>query len=112
LKGGNAVVRWCEKEDERAQALRDLGAGSWSVICSPISIRCIGRLPARRCTSACRFQDAYLAAAVNAAAVAITPAFINMSQMTVSNEHYRNDRESAAQVDGFQNRRLTGPVYR
>jgi nucleoside-diphosphate-sugar epimerase len=40
LKQGQAVRAMVRSEDERAQALRDMGAESWSAICS-ISIRCI-----------------------------------------------------------------------
>jgi NADPH:quinone reductase-like Zn-dependent oxidoreductase len=41
LKQGKAVRAMVRNEDERAQALRDMGAESWSGICS-ISIRCTG----------------------------------------------------------------------
>ena len=41
LEQGKAVRAMIRNEDERALALRDIGARSWSAICS-ISIRCIG----------------------------------------------------------------------
>jgi nucleoside-diphosphate-sugar epimerase len=41
LKQGKAVHATVRTEDERAQALRDIGRRSWSAICS-ISIRRIG----------------------------------------------------------------------
>jgi nucleoside-diphosphate-sugar epimerase len=56
LKEGRAVRAMVRKEDERAQALRDMGA---EVIVGDLLdlVRCIERLPAaKRCTSACRFQ--------------------------------------------------------
>ncbi len=41
LKQGKGVRAMVRSEDQRAQALRDMGRRSWPAICS-ISIRCIG----------------------------------------------------------------------
>src|SRR3974377_1776954 len=87
LKQGKAVRAMVRNQDERAQVLRDMGAGSL-----------LGKRPdldsMHRGISGCEtmyfgmsVSDTYLAATVNAAAVAKhygVKAFINMSQMTVS----------------------------
>ena len=102
LEQGKAVRAMIRNEDERALALRDMGARSWSAICS-ISIRCIGVIVG------CEMMyfrhvgfGAYLAATVNAVAVAKhhgMKAFINMSQNdALTDEHYRNHREPVAQA--------------
>src|ERR1700740_108903 len=87
LKQGKAVRAMVRNEDERAQALRDMGAEVM-----------VGNLldldSMHKAISDCEtlyfsmsISDAYLAATVNTAAVAKhhgVKAFINMSQMTVS----------------------------
>src|SRR5580692_1934955 len=89
-------------EDERAQALRDMGAEV--VVGNLLDLDSMHRVIAGCETMyfGMSVSDAYLAATVNAAAVAKhhgVKAFINMSQMTLSqNEHYRNHREPAAQA--------------
>jgi uncharacterized protein YbjT (DUF2867 family) len=87
LKQGHAVRAMVRNEDERAQALRDMGA---EVVVG--SLLDLGSM--HRAIAGCEtmyfgmsVSDAYLEATVNAAAVAKhhgVKAFINMSQMTVS----------------------------
>src|SRR3977135_3116136 len=87
LKHGKAVRAMVRTEDERAQALRDMGA--------EVVVGDLLDLDSRhKAITGCEtmyfgmsISDAYLAATVNAAAVAKhhgVKAFINMSQMTVS----------------------------
>src|SRR5436853_3842081 len=87
LKQGKAVRAMVRNEDERAQALRDMGAEV--VIGDLLDLDSMHRVIAGCETMyfGMSVSDAYLAATVNAAAVAKhhgVKAFINMSQMTVS----------------------------
>src|SRR5690349_19218066 len=87
LKQGKAVRAMVRKEDERAQALRDLGAEV--VVGDLLDLDSMHRVIAGCETMyfSMSISDAYLAATVNTAAVAKhhgVKAFINMSQMTVS----------------------------
>ena len=87
LKRGKAVRAMVRNEDERAQALRDMGAEV--VVGNLLDLDSMHRVIAGCETMyfSMSISDAYLAATVNAAAVAKhhgVKAFINMSQMTVS----------------------------
>src|SRR5258707_14513801 len=87
LKQGEAVRAMVRNEDERAQALRTLGAEV--VIGDLLDLDSMHGVIAGCKTMyfGMSVSDAYLAATVNAAAVAKhhgVKAFINMSQMTVS----------------------------
>jgi uncharacterized protein YbjT (DUF2867 family) len=87
LKQGKAVRAMVRTEDERAQALRDLGAEI--VVGDLLDLDSIHKAitGCQRMYFSMSVSDAYLAATVNAAAVAKhrgVKAFINMSQMTVS----------------------------
>lgn len=87
LKQGQAVRAMVRQEDERAQALRDMGAEV--VVGSLLDLDSMHRAIAGCETMyfGMSVSDTYLAATVNAAAVAKhhgVKAFINMSQMTVS----------------------------
>src|SRR6478609_3218661 len=87
LKQGLAVRAMVRNEDERAQALRDMGAEV--VIGSLLDLDSMHRAIAGCETMyfGMSVSDTYLAATVNAAAVAKhhgVKAFINMSQMTVA----------------------------
>jgi uncharacterized protein YbjT (DUF2867 family) len=87
LKHGKAVRAMVRNEDERAQALRDMGAEV--VVGNLLDLDSMHRVIAGCETMyfGLSISDAYLAATVNAAAVAKhhgVKAFINMSQMTVS----------------------------
>ncbi|HET6266356.1 MAG TPA: NAD(P)H-binding protein [Acidobacteriota bacterium] len=87
LKQGKAVRAMVRKEDERAQALRDMGAEV--VVGDLLDLDSMHRTIAGCETMyfSMSISDAYLAATVNTAAVAryhSVKAFINMSQMTVS----------------------------
>src|SRR5579864_7159918 len=87
LKQGQAVRAMVRNEDERAQALRDMGAEV--VIGDLLDLDSMHRVIAGCETMyfGMSISDAYLAATVNTAAVAKhhgVKAFINMSQMTVS----------------------------
>jgi uncharacterized protein YbjT (DUF2867 family) len=87
LNRGNAVRAMVRTEDERAQALRELGAEV--VVGDPLDLDSMHRVIAGCETMyfGMSVSDAYLAATVNTAAVAKhhgVKAFINMSQMTVS----------------------------
>jgi uncharacterized protein YbjT (DUF2867 family) len=87
LKQGKAVRAMVRNEDERAQALRDMGAEV--VVGNLLDLDSMHRVIAGCDTMyfSMSISDAYLAATVNAAAVAKhhgVKAFINMSQMTVS----------------------------
>jgi uncharacterized protein YbjT (DUF2867 family) len=87
LKQGRAVRAMVRNEDERAQALRDLGAEV--VIGDLLDLDSMHRVIAGCETMyfGMSVSDAYLVATVNAAAVAKhhgVKAFINMSQMTLS----------------------------
>ena len=87
LKQGRAVRAMVRNEDERAQALRDMGA---EVVAGSL----LDLDSMHRAIAGCEtiyfgmsISDSYLAATVNAAAVAKhhgVKAFINMSQMTLS----------------------------
>src|SRR5678816_410265 len=87
LKQGKAVRAMVRNEDERAQALRDMGA---EVVAGDL----LDLNSMHRAIAGCEtmyfgmsVSDAYLAATVNTAAVAKhhgVKAFINMSQMTLS----------------------------
>jgi uncharacterized protein YbjT (DUF2867 family) len=97
LKHGKAVRAMVRTEDERSQALRDIGA-----------VVVVGDLldldSMHRAIAGCEtmyfgmsISDAYLAATVNSAAVAKhhgVKAFINMSQMTVSQMSITETTES------------------
>ena len=87
LKQGKAVRAMVRTEDERAQALRDMGAEV--VVGNLLDLDSMHRAIAGCETMyfGMSISDAYLAATVNTAAVAKdhgVKAFINMSQMTVS----------------------------
>ena len=87
LKQGKAVRAMVRNEDERAQALRDMGAEF--VVGDLLDLDSMHRVIAGCETMyfGMSISDAYLAATVNTAAVAKhhgVKAFINMSQMTVS----------------------------
>jgi len=87
LKQGKAVRAMVRNEDEPAQALRDMGAEV--MIGDLLDLDSMHRVIAGCETMyfGMSVSDAYLAATVNAAAVAKhhgVKAFINMSQMTVS----------------------------
>jgi len=87
FKHGKAVRAMVRTEDERAQALRDMGAEV--VVGDLLDLDSMHRVIAG-CDAmyfSMSISDAYLAATVNTAAVAKhhgVKAFINMSQMTVS----------------------------
>src|SRR5919202_6680978 len=87
LKQGKAVRAMVRNEDERAQALRDMGAEV--VVGNLLDLHSMHRVIAG-CEAmyfGMSVSDDYLAATVNAAAVARhhgVKAFINMSQMTLS----------------------------
>src|SRR6201993_5445679 len=87
LKQGKAVRAMVRTEDERAQALR--GRGAEIVVGNLLDLDSMHRVIAGCDTMyfGMSVSDAYLAATVNTAAVAKhhgVKAFINMSQMTVS----------------------------
>jgi uncharacterized protein YbjT (DUF2867 family) len=87
LKHGIAVRAMVRTDDERAQALRDMGAEV--VVGDLLDLDSMHRAIAgcERMYFGMSISDAYLAATVNTAAVARhhgVKAFINMSQMTVS----------------------------
>src|SRR6058998_465473 len=87
LKQGKAVRAMVRNEDERAQALRDMGAEV--VVGDLLDLDSMHRVIAGCGTMyfGMSVSDTYLAATVNAAAVAKhhgVKAFINMSQMTLS----------------------------
>src|SRR5512133_2448148 len=87
LKQGKAVRAMVRNEDERAQRLRDMGAEV--VVGNLLDLDSMHRAIAGCETMyfGMSVSDAYLAATVNAAAVAKhhgVKAFINMSQMTLS----------------------------
>src|SRR5713101_7225254 len=87
LKQGKAVRAMVRNEDERAQALRDMGAEV--VVGNLLDLDSMHRAIAGCETMyfSMSISDAYLAATVNTAAVAKhhgVKAFINMSQMTIS----------------------------
>ena len=87
LQQGNAVRAMVRNEDERAQALRNLGAEV--VVGDLLDLDAMHRVIAGCETMyfGMSVSEAYLAATVNAAAVAKhhgVKAFINMSQMTLS----------------------------
>src|SRR5215467_3951205 len=87
LKQGKAVRAMVRTEDERAQALRDMGAEI--VVGDLLDLDSMHRAIAGCETMyfSMSVSDAYLAATVNTAAVAKyhgVKAFINMSQMTLS----------------------------
>src|SRR5271157_6559981 len=87
LKQGKAVRAMVRNEDERAQALRDMGAEV--VVGNLLDLDSMHRVIAGCDTMyfSMSISDAYLSATVNTAAVAKyhgVKAFINMSQMTIS----------------------------
>ena len=87
LKGGKAVRAMVRTEDERAQALRDMGAEV--VVGDLLDLNSMHTAIAGCDTMyfGMSVSDDYLAATVNAAAVAKhhgVKAFVNMSQMTLS----------------------------
>ena len=87
LRQGKAVRAMVRTEDERAQALRDMGAEV--VVGNLLDLDAMHRVIAGCETMyfSMSISDAYLAATVNTAAVAKhhgVKAFLNMSQMTVS----------------------------
>jgi len=87
LKQGKPVRAMVRTEDERAQALRDMGAEV--VVGNLLDLDSMHRVIASCDTMyfSMSISDAYLAATVNTAAVAKyhgVKAFINMSQMTIS----------------------------
>jgi uncharacterized protein YbjT (DUF2867 family) len=87
LKQGKAVRAMVRTDDERAQALRSMGAEV--VVGNLLDLDSMHKAIAgcERMYFSMSVSDAYLAATVNAAAVAKhhgVKAFINMSQMTVS----------------------------
>ncbi|MGT2477491.1 NmrA family NAD(P)-binding protein [Paraburkholderia terrae] len=87
LKQGKAVRAMVRSDDERAQALRDMGAEV--VVGDLLDLESMHKAIAGCETLyfAMSVSDAYLAATINAAAVAKhhgVKAFVNMSQMTLS----------------------------
>jgi uncharacterized protein YbjT (DUF2867 family) len=87
LKQGNPVRAMVRKEDERAQALRDMGAEV--VVGDLLDLDSMHRAieGVETMYFSMSVSDSYLAATVNAAAVAKhhgVKAFINMSQMTLA----------------------------
>src|SRR5258708_6552731 len=97
LKQGKPVRVMVRNEDERAQALRGLGADV--VVGDLLDLDSMHRVIAGCETTyfGMSVSDAYLAATVNAAAVAKhhgVKAFINMSQMTVSQMSITETTES------------------
>jgi uncharacterized protein YbjT (DUF2867 family) len=97
LKQGKAVRAMVRTEDERAQALRDLGAEV--VVGDLLDLDSMHRVIAGCQTMyfGMSVSDAYLAATVTVAAVAKhhdVKAFINMSQMTVSQMSIRETTAS------------------
>ena len=87
LKNGKAVRAMVRNEDERAQSLRNMGAEV--VVGDLLDLESMHRVIAGCETMyfGMSISDAYLAATVNTAAVAKhhgVKAFINMSQMTIS----------------------------
>src|SRR3979411_822355 len=87
LKQGKAVRAMVRNEDGRAQGLRDMGAEVGVV--NLLALDCVRRVigAGETMSFGMSVSDAYLAATVNAAAVAKhhgMKAFINMSQMTLS----------------------------
>jgi uncharacterized protein YbjT (DUF2867 family) len=87
LKQGKSVRAMVRREDERAQALRDMGAEV--VVGDLLDLQSMHRAIAGCETMyfGMSVSDAYLAATINVAAVAKhygVKAFINMSQMTLS----------------------------
>src|SRR6185436_15293358 len=100
LKQGKAVRAMVRNEDERAQVLRDMGA---EVVVGDL----LDLDSMHRAISGCdtmyfgmSVSDNYLTATVNTAAVAKhhgVKAFINMSQMTVSQMSITETTESAQQ---------------
>ena len=87
LKHGKAVRAMVRNEDERAQALRHMGAEI--VVGDLLDLDSMHRVIAGCETMyfSMSISDAYLAATINAAAVAKhhgVKTFINMSQMTVA----------------------------
>ena len=87
LKQGKAVRAMVRSDDERAQALRDMGAEV--VVGDLLDLDSMHKAVAGCETMyfAMSVSDAYLAATINAAAVAKhhgVKAFVNMSQMTLS----------------------------
>jgi len=97
LKQGQEVRAMVRTEDERAQALRDIGAEV--VVGSLLDLDSMHRAIAGSETMyfGMSVSDSYLAATVNAAAVAKhygVKAFINMSQMTLSQMSITESTES------------------
>src|SRR5438874_1153975 len=97
LKQGKAVRAMVRNEDERAQALRDMGAQV--VVGNLLDLDSMHRVIAGCETMyfGMSVSDAYLAATVNAAAVAKhygVKAFVNMSQMSVSQMSITETTES------------------
>lgn len=87
LQQGNAVRAMVRKEDERAQALRELGADI--VVGDLLDLDSMHKAIAgcEKMYFSMSVSDSYLAATVNVAAIAKhhgVKAFINMSQMTVA----------------------------
>src|ERR1043165_9780239 len=87
LQQGKTVRAMVRKEDERAQALRDMGAEV--VVGDLLDLDSMHRAVAGCQTMyfGMSVSDTYLAATVNAAAVAKhhgVTAFVNMSQMTLA----------------------------
>src|SRR5215471_11082243 len=87
LKRGQAVRAMVRNEDERAKALRDMGAEV--VVGNLLDLESMHKVIAgcERMYFGMSVSDTYLAATVNVAAVARyhgVKAFVNMSQMTVS----------------------------
>ncbi len=101
LKQGKTVRAMVRKVDERAQALREMGAEV--VVGELLDLDSMHRVIAGCETMyfGMSVSDTYLAATVNAAAVAKhhgVKAFINVADDARSDEHYRNHREPAAQA--------------
>jgi len=97
LKQGKAVRAMVRNEDERAQALRDIGAEV--VVGDLLDLESMHRVIAGCGTMyfGMSVSDTYLTATVNTAAVAKhygVKAFVNMSQMTVSQMSITESTES------------------
>jgi hypothetical protein len=102
LKQGKAVRAMVRNEDERAQALRDMGAEV--VVGNLLDLDWMHRVIAGCETMyfGMSVSDAYLAATVNAAALAKASQREGVHQYVaddaLTDEHYRNHREPAAQA--------------
>ena len=101
LKQGKAVRAMVRNEDERAQALRDMGAEVVVGDLLELDSMHQGIAGCETMYFGMSVSDTYLAATVNAAAVAKhhgVKAFINMSQMTLAQMIITETTESEVQI--------------